>query len=176
MLSPDPKHVLTRCADSIPDSTALPIERFAGRYFDLGYGSLELCSSTSDSPSCAQVLSDFGSISLNGTLNPNDLYGITPRVWGSHVRTSRTACINQDNSESFAFSLGTIFPNGYGRDITPFADGYLDVLQVEFRCVVDDDKSRKVVGCGIMNMEEGIQTPQGTTVREMADVRFQKLE
>ena len=83
---------------------------------------------------------------------------------------------HRQRSEVIVGSTGTVFPHGYGRDSTPFVYTLLPpgMQELVLECVVDEQLG-EVVGCGLMNIEEGAARA-GDTVEERADVFFRKVE
>ena len=151
---------------------AVPLEHYEGTYANPGYGNLTFCAASSKDSSCAQVLFDFTSISPNGTLDPNSLYVGTSRMIADHVRLRRACSTSSFGVESFRLSAGTIFPNGYGQDTTPFMYSLLPG-ELDAECLVEGDPAQ-VVGCGIMNVEAAPPRTEGS-VQERADVWFTKV-
>ncbi|RDX45363.1 hypothetical protein OH76DRAFT_1004741 [Lentinus brumalis] len=55
--------------------SAIPIERHAGIYYNLGYENLTLCATTTGNENCRRILSDWAAVTPNGVLDPDILYG-----------------------------------------------------------------------------------------------------
>ncbi|KAI1784867.1 beta-lactamase/transpeptidase-like protein [Ganoderma leucocontextum] len=129
-------------------STAL--EKFAGDYTSPAYGNLTFCAPTtvnvSESAPCNGTLSDFASL---GALDPNTLYATTNRI-ATHLSMQRT-CDGSDNDSAFVVTFQSIYPNGYGRNTTAFAEAFSSTLpDTHVECVVDDGN---VAGCGWLDVE-----------------------
>ena len=164
----------------------VPIERYTGEYFDPGYGGITLCAPASTSLRCKKILHDWRAASANRTLDPDTLYCGSTQFWQSHMKVRRTRTTtsrgsssgsHRQRSEVFVGSTGTVFPHGYGRDSTPFVYTLLPpgMQELVLECVVDG-RLGEVVGCGLMNIEEGAARAPGDTVEERADVFFRKVE
>lgn len=150
----------SRAEDSAP-----PLANLAGTYNNRGYGApITICDSSSTSQYCAQTLAAFRIIDAYAAAKDNgsELYATWPRAWSSHVRFSHL------EGNQFAISPTTLYPNGYGRNTTPFEEVSGTGL-VEF--VVE---SSKVVGFGLSGTvgEETDREKKGGSVEEIADVWF----
>ena len=158
----------------------VPIERYSGEYFDPGYGGITFCAPESTALGCKKILHDWKAASTNRTLDPDTLYGGGTQFWQSHMKLRRTRTTtsrgSSQRSEVFVGGTATVFPHGYGRDSTPFVYTLLPpgVQELVLECVVDG-RLGEVVGCGLMNVEEG-PARAGDTVQERADVFFRKVE
>lgn len=89
----------------------LDLSELAGTYSSPGYGTFTLCAPSSTSSYCDQASSDFSAFPAQ-----NQLIGIFPRFWTSHISL---APISNDTLE-FAADFSTLYPKGYGSDKTPF--------------------------------------------------------
>jgi hypothetical protein len=144
-------------ADSTTGLSSLDL---AGTYYNAGYGTAVLCSVRSSSASCQNVLGDFRSVD-ESLLSPNspDLFVSWDAVWYTHIRFTHT------NSTRFLLSTGTIYPEGYGKNSTPFST-LVPAAMVEF--VVEDGR---VVGFGIGGTSD---VTRAGSVEETSDVWFVK--
>ena len=98
------------------ESTAAPHSLdMAGTYFNAGYGTAVLCSVHSSSPSCQNVLDAFRSIDKSLSSNSTDLFVSWITTFSSHVRFTHTT------DTQYIISGGTIYPEGYGKNSTPFS-------------------------------------------------------
>ncbi|KAI0713045.1 beta-lactamase/transpeptidase-like protein [Cerioporus squamosus] len=163
-------HQLMDCDTAAPH--VLPIDDYAGIYYNPAYKNFTLCATTSGTEDCRRILSDWAAVTPDGALDPDVLYGGTRHVLFSHLKMQRVC--SGDGYEAFTLTPVTLFPGGYGHDETPFA--YLGLTPpegVEVECDVWV-KPNAVLGCGLMNSEEG---PSGTggSIRERADVWFLKI-
>ena len=104
---PQHAHVAAR-ADSSEAPSYLDL---AGTYYSTGYGAMVLCDVNSSS--CGSVLDDFRAI--NKSLSPSDLFASWNSVWASHVQFTYTS------ANQYLISLGAIYPEGYGKNTTPFS-------------------------------------------------------
>ncbi|RDX45785.1 beta-lactamase/transpeptidase-like protein [Lentinus brumalis] len=139
----------TSCVPSIP------IYNFAGTYVNPGYGNITFCAPGDNSTAyCSGALSDWAAISPNGTIDPNSLYATTPRITTHAVM--QHVCSGSGSEETassnFLLTLQSIYPNGFGRDTTPFFEGASNILpKTDVECLLDT--KGKVTGCGWLNLE-----------------------
>jgi hypothetical protein len=92
-----------------------PYPDLAGTYHSTGYGTVVLCSVESSSPSCQSVLDDFHAVNESISLNSTDLFASFNTLWSKHAHFTYT------NASKYLISLGTIYPEGYGKNSTPFS-------------------------------------------------------
>ncbi|KAF8132810.1 beta-lactamase/transpeptidase-like protein [Boletus edulis] len=150
---------------------ALSLDAFAGTYTNPGYGPLTLCSPSSPSGYCTTVQSDFSIVdnAQSTVSNSEDLLAAWSRVWSSHLR------MRHQHDLVFDVYLTSLYPNGYGKDTTPFAKergiGTADGV-AEF--VVEEGR---VVGFGLSGfvgqVTERARTYEG--VRDRAEVWFDRV-
>ena len=141
-------------------SGTLPYLDVAGRYYSAGYGTLELCNVNSSSPSCESVLDDFRAV--NKSLSPTDLFASWDSPYITHAQLTYTNAPGQ-----YLISLGTIYPEGYGKNSTPFstlAPATIAQFEVE---------NESVVGFGFNDTDESDLTHAGS-VEETSQVWFVK--
>ncbi|KAI9452268.1 beta-lactamase/transpeptidase-like protein [Russula earlei] len=81
---------------------------FAGTYYNAGYGTSVLCSTQS-------VLNDFRSVDKSLSPNSTDVFFSLKTPWSTHIRLTHIT------SRQYLASAGSIYPEGYGRNSTPFA-------------------------------------------------------
>ena len=144
----------------------------AGTYHGVGYGPIELCSSSSQSDACRHVLHDFGLIdeatqSTQPSMTHEDaLFASWPSVFTTHARfVPIDGVLTSTAGRRYLVDFGTLYPTGYGRDTTPFAHWIFKVI-ADF--VVEDEQ---VEGFGL----SGIGERQGYgSVEENSDVWFTK--
>ena len=163
----------TSCAPSVP------IKNFAGEYVNPGYGNLTFCAPGDNSTAyCAGALSDWASISPNGTVNPNALYASTPRIathaMMQYVCPDSHADLDpgQQSTVGFLLTLQSIYPNGFGRDTTPFFEGASQLFPLTHVECLTDGKG-KVLGCGWLDIEPG--NPRTGPLKERAEVWWDKV-
>nr|VWP00380.1 Enterotoxin-like protein [Ganoderma boninense] len=164
---------------------SLDIDAYAGTYADPqgAYGNITLCAPTRTPPPdsyCARVLADFATIETiedsaaqpqsNSNSRPS-LFAAWPRVWSSHIRLHHIA------GDSFALTLPRLFPEGFGRNTTPFEfyDSQLSVGRAEFVVDVEDGQ---VSGFALITDEEaavGRQRRWGGSVKEAGDAWFGRV-
>jgi hypothetical protein len=157
---PVPRHagVTARVDDGSPHVD------LTGTYYNAGYGTGVFCSVHSSSPSCESVLDAFRSI--DPSLSPNstspDLFASWVTLLSTHVRFTYT------NDSQYLISIGSIYPQGYGKNSTPFST--LDpAAMAEF--VVENEK---VVGFGWNNIGDDGDVKQSGSVEEISEVWFVK--
>jgi hypothetical protein len=145
-------------------TSALSPLSLEGTYYDAGYGSVLLCSVLSSSPSCQGVLADFHSVDKSLSPNSTDLFIPWDGVWERHIRFIRT----NGSQFSYSISVGTIYPQGYGKNSTPFSTVTLaPSTAAEF--VVENNT---VIGFGVSGIDE---VERVGTVEEASDVWFVKV-
>ena len=137
-----------------------------GTYYNAGYGTGVLCSVYSSSPSCESVLDAFRSIdeSLSPNSTSTDLFASWATLLTTHVRFTYT------NHSKHLISAGSIYPQGYGKNTTPFST-LAPIATAEF--VVEHEK---VVGFGWNNIgddDDDNVKPAGS-VEETSEVWFVK--
>ena len=134
----------------------------AGTYYSTGYGTVVLCSVHSTSPSCQSVLDDFGAVNKS-TISPNsnDLFASFDTVRSKHVLFTYT------NTSKYLISIGTIYPEGYGKNSTPFST-LVPATLAQF--VVENGE---IVGFGFNDSDTSDLT-HGGTVEETSQVWFAK--
>ncbi len=154
-----PRHSgVTSRADSAGTPPYLDL---AGTYHSTGYGTLVLCSVLSSSPSCRSVLDDFRAVNTSIPSNSNDLFASFNTVWSKHAHFTHT------NASNYLMSLGTIYPEGYGKNSTPFST-LAPATTAQF--VVDNGK---IVGFGFNDSDISDLT-HGGSVEETSQVWFVK--
>jgi len=148
---------------------SLPGIDFTGAYAAPGYGpGFTLCNTSRTSHHCLQTLK-----TLRASLGPDfirsaDLFAARPRLWCSHI------LLQHLNGTLFSLSTLNPFPEGHGRDDTPFelGMGVLEELQwVE--CVVEGGE---VVGCGlfgtVLGSQRTIRERKGGNIEQKAEACF----
>ncbi|KAH9991460.1 hypothetical protein BJV77DRAFT_1007583 [Russula vinacea] len=103
-------HVVPNCHAApvwwLAEMTAEPLRR---------YGSGELCSVRSSSPSCKSVLDAFHAIDPSLAPNSPDLFASWITLLSTHVRFAYT------NDSQYLIYIGSIYAEGYGKNTTPFS-------------------------------------------------------
>ncbi|KAG2141566.1 beta-lactamase/transpeptidase-like protein [Suillus cothurnatus] len=155
------------CAHENVAGLELTIEEFAGTYINAGYGPITFCSPFGNSSYCQGVISDFAAVDAGKSSAPQSvqLFAAWPRIWTSHIRSVHLS------GNTFVVRFASLFPEGYGRDRTPFETTFAEVT-AEF--VVEDGK---VVGFGWVGLVEQLTERERThtTVKDRADVWFDKV-
>jgi hypothetical protein len=157
---PVPRHagVAARVDDGHPQVD------LTGTYYNAGYGTGVLCSVHSSSPSCESVLDAFRSIdpSLSPNSTSTDLFASWVTLFSTHVRFTYT------NDSQYLISIGSIYPQGYGKNYTPFST-LAPGAMAEF--VVEDEK---VVGFGWNDIGDDDDVKRNGSVEKASDVWFVK--
>lgn len=143
------------------DGTAAPLYDvdLAGTYYNSGYGTAVLCGVYSSSLSCQSILDAFRSVDKSLSANSTDLFVSWKTTWSSYLRFTHTT------GSQYTVYTGLIFPEGYGRNSTPF----LTQTTIGLATFVMENKS--VVGFGITGIS-GVN--RSGPVEEASDVWFVK--
>jgi len=106
-------------------SRAAPVD-LSGTYYNEGHGTLELCSGSSTSDACQSVLHDFRRVvsETPSTDDPHALFVSWPSVFANHARFTPIKIA----AGRYLLHVGTLYPVGYGRDVTPFAHWILRLV------------------------------------------------
>jgi hypothetical protein len=144
-----------------------PHVELTGTYYNAGYGTGVLCSVHSSSPSCESVLDAFRSIdpSLSPNSTSTDLFASWVTLLSTHLRFTCT------NDSQHLVSIGSIYPQGYGKTSTLFST-LAPTSMAEF--VVENEK---VVGFGWNNIgddDDDDDVKREGSVEETSDVWFVK--
>ncbi|KAI0252716.1 beta-lactamase/transpeptidase-like protein [Lactifluus subvellereus] len=150
---------VTARADTTSTLSPLDVE---GTYYNAGYGSSVLCSVQSSSSSCQSVLNDFRSVDKSLSPNSTDLFASWDGLFARHFHYTPT------NGSSYSISAGTIYPEGYGRNSTPFST-VAPAAMAEFVVV-----NKTVVGFGVFGVTGSGRAHAGP-VEEASDVWFVKV-
>ena len=96
------------------------------------------------------------------------LLAVWPRVWSSHIRA-----VHQSGNK-FEVQFTSLFPEGYGRDSTPFETAEIGTSQATAEFVVEDGK---VVGFGFFGLVDQLTERERTytTVKDRAEAWFDKV-
>jgi len=169
-IMPEKKTVRSPLENIIP--LELVVEEFSGTYTNPGYGTFTFCGPSSSSPDCQRVITDFNAVDKAQSSAPSSpqLLGSWPRVWSSHIRA-----IHQSGNK-FLVQCTSLFPEGYGRDSTPFETAEIGTSEATGEFVVEDGK---VIGFGLFGMV-GVDEPTErerthTTVKGRAEAWFDKV-
>src|SRR6267154_4454668 len=147
----------------------LELEEFSGTYTNPGYGAFTFCSPSGSSSYCQDVISDFTAVDSVQSSAPHSLQLLAawPRIWASHIRA-----VHQSGNK-FLVQWTSLFPEGYGRDITPFETAEIGTSDATAEFVVEDGK---VVGFGLVGLVGQLTERERThaTVKDRVDVWFDK--
>ena len=164
--SPSPKVSTTEFS---AQNLTLSLDALAGTYANPGYGSFTLCSPSSPSSYCAGVQSDFSVVdSVRGNTGSKDLLAEWPRAWSSHVR------LRHQQGSIFEIYFTSLYPNGYGKDTTPFETKETGSAEGLAEFVIEDGK---VVGFGISGLVDQLteRARKYETVQDRAEAWFDKV-
>lgn len=154
----------------------IALEQYAGTYTDPGYGSFSLCDplNSHNSTYCAEIISDFAIVdrhNLNKTkpqlLAKPQLFASWSRLWSSQIRL-----VYAGSKHQFDAQFTTLFTHGYGADRGPFETFNVGGSSVRAEFVVEEGK---VVGLGIMGTSSDLTQRRGKTVKDQAEVWFDKV-
>ncbi|KAG9311213.1 beta-lactamase/transpeptidase-like protein [Chiua virens] len=162
--SPSPGDTVTQPS---AQNLTLSLDALAGTYTDPGYGSLTLCSPFSASAYCGRVQSKISTVRGDPNTSANDLVAEWPRVWSSHVH------MRHQRDLLFELYFSSLYPDGYGKDTTPFEVTGVGPAGGLAEFVVEDGR---VVGFGVSGLVGQLTERErtGTTVRDGAEVWFDK--
>ncbi|KAG1768064.1 beta-lactamase transpeptidase-like protein [Suillus placidus] len=148
----------------------LALEEFSGTYANAGYGSITFCSPSGSSPYCQDVISDFAAVDAgkSSAHQSVQLFAAWPRIWSSHIRGVHLA------GNTFVVQCTSLFPEGHGRDSTPFETAEIGTSEATAEFVVEDGK---VVGFGLVGLVGQLTERQRThtTAKDRAEVWFDKV-
>jgi hypothetical protein len=144
------------------DSTGTSSLDLSGTYYNPGYGEIVFCSVHSTSPSCESVLDDFRAVNKSLSPNSTDLFAYWRTVWATHVQ------LTHRNATQYVISTGTVYPDGYGRNSTPFST--LSPATIG-QFVVENER---VVGFGFNETDDSDVTHNGQSVEDTSQVWFVK--
>lgn len=152
--------------------STLSLDALARTHTNPGYGSFTLCAPSSASSYCADLRSNFTAVdSIQGSPSPSgELLAEWPRIWSSHVR------MRARRGATFEFYLTTPYPNGFGKDGTPFERLDVGARERWAEFVAEDGE---VVGFGLSGlvgeMTERVRKHASGTVQDRAEVWFDKV-
>lgn len=172
------------------DEPDISLEAYTGTYNNSGYGSFTLCASSSTSDYCTEVLSNFTTVDSHipssrsassaryrARNSAKELYASFPRVWASHLRFVHL------EGQKFIIEATNLFPEGYGKDKSPFeamADDDTSGVIVEFVVGDENDDAKGVKGFGMVGLIEGktarTKRVGGSSVQDRADVWFDRAD
>jgi hypothetical protein len=135
------------CRSKLPRSPSVtaraddgaPYVDLTGTYYNAGYGTCALCSAQSSFPPCESVLDAFRSIDPSLSTS-GDLFASWDKLLSTHLRFTYT------NDSKYSVSVGSIYPQGYGKNTTSFST-LAPIATAEFAV-----ENEKVVGlAGILS-------------------------
>ncbi|RDX40963.1 beta-lactamase/transpeptidase-like protein [Lentinus brumalis] len=162
-------------------SNAIDMAKWAATVLNHGYGNITFCAPGDNSTTyCAGALADWAAISANGSVDPHALYATTPRItthammWHVCMTTTDSGDQDKGSAASFLLTLQSIYPQGFGRDTTPFLEdtsSLFEFPETDVQCLLDGQGNVK--GCGWMDLEPGHE--RTGSVQERADVWWDKI-
>ncbi|KAF9233583.1 beta-lactamase/transpeptidase-like protein [Melanogaster broomeanus] len=151
-------------------SPTISLNDLTGTYTNAGYGTFTLCAPSSASSYCAMVHSDFTAVdNAQGNSGPSlELLAKWPRIASSHIR------MRYQQGLMFNIDFTTLFPDGYGKDVTPFETGDIERSEVTAEFVIED---AQVVGFGLSGMEGWLweRARISHSVQDRAEVWFDRV-
>ncbi|KAI0063208.1 beta-lactamase/transpeptidase-like protein [Artomyces pyxidatus] len=147
-----------------------PSYNYVGVYKNDVFGTLLLCNASSTSHYCGSILDDFSAVDgVSPPQNSSKLFAELPSLWTSHVR------LLYKGDNVFHFQPTYLFPEGYGKNTTPFEE----VIELSDRAsAVFVVENGDVVGFGLTGtVIEGLtmREKEGGSVEYTADAWFAKL-
>ena len=155
------------------NGTTIPhkMAKYAGTYHNPGYGSITLCdvSNSLNSSYCAKVIADFAAVDSQFPDERPRLLASWSRIWSSHVRI---VLVDQEGKKCHVEPT-TLFPEGYGKDQTPFEtfESSESVPPAEF--VLENGR---VVGVGVFGIPGDLTGRRPKTVQGQVEVWFDKVD
>ncbi|EIN06835.1 beta-lactamase/transpeptidase-like protein [Punctularia strigosozonata HHB-11173 SS5] len=149
---------------------AISLMDLAGTYSDPGYGTFNLCAPGSSSSYCHDVISNFSTV--DGSLGDTpQLLAASARVWSSHIRFTQ----HSDNENVFDVRFTTLYPQGYGKDTSPFEMMKLGEGMTTAEFV--RNLQGQVIGFGLFGVAGEVTNRMraGGTVQERADAWMAKV-
>lgn len=152
------------------DHEVLPLRGYTGKYTNAGYPTVVLCdpATSRDTADCQPVLHAF---SLLEDLSARDdtLYCAFPNLWVSHARMRRL------KGNVFDLTATYIFPEGYGRDKSPFETSETGQTGVEMRFLVEDGSVKGFGISGLVGETTEIERIGGT-IKQIAEIWYDRAQ
>lgn len=150
------------------------LEVYAGTYANIGYGNVTFCAPSTTSAYCDRVRAAF-TLMHNDTANSTPaLLSEWPRLLASHIRLVPH---QPDADEPSIFWLTThyMFPDGYGKDRSPFDyELFPPGFGLYAQCTTGDEGEGE--GCGVfLTLEAYVDRKGGVPLRKQAEVWFEKV-
>lgn len=146
---------------------------YAGTYFNPAYSNITLCTPTSTTGDCPEVLHAFDRVdAVSPYKTHSNLYASYKGTWSSHLRLTHLA--NADEEHVFLAQFPFLFPYGYGKNTSGFemVEPGLSEAIMKFVFEENGDSEKHVVGFGMYRMANDMNMRQrlGGTIEETADV------
>ena len=144
----------------------------SGTYTNPGYGTLTFCGPNSTSFYCSKVHANFTTVdeARDNVNHSIELLAAWPRFWSSHVR------MRYLGGTLFSVHMTSLFPNGYGKDSTPFEIAEIGMSPITAEFVIDEGKL--VSGFGMTTLTEsrtGRRARLDRTVKDSAEIWFDRI-
>ncbi|KAI0090893.1 beta-lactamase/transpeptidase-like protein [Irpex rosettiformis] len=151
----------------------LPIEAYAGVYYNPGYYNITLCPATVPSKAentiCKDTLEAFSYFEDVSASN-DTLYVALSSLWTQQSRLHRV------DGNRFQLRLTYLFPHGYGNDTSPFELTYYNGFNSNVTFVVEDNNLVTGFALDSFDVEGVVQRKKGNgSIEEKADVWFDKI-
>jgi hypothetical protein len=143
---------------------------YAGVYHDAGYGTIRFYAPSDTCPEARSVLHEFAEAGI-------DVSGSSQRLFARWARNGFTHfSLLHKEGNTFIPRAQSLFPQGYGKNTTPFETGTTGAPNSRFEFDFAEDGT--VRGFGILG-SYGPPTPReraGGTIQQRADVWFDRLQ
>ena len=152
---------------------SVPLDYYAGTYYDPGYGNITFCSPTPHpSTLCTPVLEAWSYFENTTNRGADVLYASIATVWISHLR------LTHQSNNTFRLDGTYLFPHGYGRDTSPFqtSDTPETYATVEF-WVEGTGAEAKVFGAAINGFAKEMTERQrvGGNLADTAEIWLERV-
>lgn len=161
---------ITSTSDSGPQSPLeLSLAEYAGTYRNLGYGAFTLCApSPTPTPECTAILDALSPFySVYNTSTP-ELYTTSRSTYVSYLRF-----VHRD-ANTFDVHGTFLFPNGYGKDKTPFETEDIVETAATGEFWVDGGRVKGFALNGYVG-ETTDRQRRGGSIADTAEIWFEKL-
>lgn len=155
-----------------PAPPSLPLEAYAGTYFDPGYGKFTLCAPSADpSEACEDILRKWSFFENTTDATRAVLYTAIGSAWNTHLR------LEHKDGDKFALSGTALFPEGYGKDKSPFRLEEGDAAAPAEFMVEDGTEGAKVLGVALNGLVGETTEAQriGGTIEQTAEIWLKRV-
>lgn len=133
---------------------------------------LRTCTTPSDPPECIDVLKEWSAFENTADATRPVLFATSPSMWTSHLRLAH------QESDTFSVSAVHLFPDGYGKDKSPFQmEANEMAVTTEFWVKSEGSADASVVGVAINGLVGETTERQriGSTLEETAEIWLVKV-